>query len=542
MRLTSYSGGVIGGVCCPSLSPDGKQVAFAWAGENGDHFDIYVKIVGEANAVRLTNGPAPATNPAWSPDGKRIAFRRGAPGNGIWTMSPLGGAEQKLADLNSTGQMSWSPDGKWLAVALYINNEYPGEESGLFLVPVDGSEPRRIASPKPPAYHSNPSFSPDGRFLAYGACSNSYTCDLFVQELDSSDSPRGSPRRITHQGFYIAGIAWDRDGLSLIYGAGETWAGHSRLWRVDGHGKREPKRYDLAGLFVNQPSIAAVGDRLAFTERFPDVQIWSYQAGESPKPFLGSSASDNHAPQFSPDGRKVAFSSARTGDRTEIWVANADGSQPVQLTSGLGRAQDDPRWSPDGRLIAFDSQDENGHNSPYVIDAGGGRPRRISTGGDAGVATWSHDGKWIYFMSRRTGRAEIWRIPNEGGQAQQITHNGGYQAIESRDGKTLYIPYQNTVFARQLADGSEQRLLDSAIEKLVCPVENGIYYIGSTGPDAGRRPLKFYDFATRSSRLLTYLEGTFQSWGLTVSPDHKTILYSGVVHLVNDLMMIENFR
>jgi hypothetical protein len=106
-------------------------------------------------------------------------------------------------------------------------------------------------------------------------------------------------------------------------------------------------------------------------------------------------------------------------------------------------------------------------------------------------------------MSRRTGRTEIWRVLSGGGEAQQITQNGGFQAIESTDGKTLFYSYRTDVFARQLADGSEQRVLDSAVAFLFAPVEDGIYYIGSRGPDARRRPLQFYDFATRTSRLLT---------------------------------------
>src|SRR5207237_7598819 len=112
--VTNYSDSQV----YPGFAPDGSQVAFSWGGEKGDNFDIYVKLLGETNALRLTTDPAFDVYPAWSPDGKRIAFERFARnGGGIYTTSPLGGAEQKLTDFRASGQMSWSPDGKWLAVS-----------------------------------------------------------------------------------------------------------------------------------------------------------------------------------------------------------------------------------------------------------------------------------------------------------------------------------------------------------------------------------------------------------------------------------------
>jgi Tol biopolymer transport system component len=335
------------------------------------------------------------------------------------------------------------------------------------------------------------------------------------------------------------GIAWSRDG-SLVYGASSFADYLFHLWRVDGSGKLEPKRYDLAGFGAARPSIASVGDRLAFDRYVNDAHIRRYHVGEDPKPFLASKAIDTDA-EFSPDGSRVVFGSGRSDERIEIWTAYADGTRPIQLTSGPGHGQGSPRWSPDGRLIAFDSQDENGQWGIYVIDADGGRPRPVNSGGDAIMPTWSRDGGWIYFSSNRTGRNEVWRIPFGGGEAQQVTRNGGYLALESTDGKTLFYSFGGKVFAKNLADGSEAQVLDSVNLKRFRPVEDGIYYIGYSGPD-GRFPLEFYDFTTRKSRLLTYMEGQTGAGGLSVSQDRKTILYTDSVHPVSDLMMIENFR
>jgi Tol biopolymer transport system component len=155
VQVTGYPGSAV----TPSFSPDGRQIAFAWDGEKAErgNFSIYVKLVGETNALRLTNNAASDAFPVWSPDGKRIAFRRDGPHPGIYTVSALGGAEQKLSDFGTGAQISWSPDGKWLA----ISSSPP--MSAIFLLPSEGGEPRRISNPKPPTFDRSASFSPDGR-------------------------------------------------------------------------------------------------------------------------------------------------------------------------------------------------------------------------------------------------------------------------------------------------------------------------------------------------------------------------------------------
>jgi len=73
--------------------------------------------------------------------------------------------------------MSWSPDGKWLAVS---SND---QASAIFLLPVEGGEARQVSNPKAPTADSATSFSPDGRHLAYARCGGIYACDLYVEDL-----------------------------------------------------------------------------------------------------------------------------------------------------------------------------------------------------------------------------------------------------------------------------------------------------------------------------------------------------------------------
>jgi serine/threonine protein kinase len=528
----------------PCFSPDGSQVAFSWAGEKGGNLDIYVKLLGESNALRLTTGPASHGYPAWSPDGKRIAFERlGPSGSGIYTTSPLGGPEQKLSDFPGLGQMSWSPDGKWLAGSSGTRES----RGGIFLLPVEGGEPRRITNPKAPAFDRAPSISRDGRLLAYAACAGpltAYYCDIYVQELDSAYAPQGSPRRITNQAISIVtGLAWSHDGESLICDGSLASYMLSYLWRLEIHGQRPPQRIELAGPNASYPSVASTGNHLVFFRRLQDDDIWRYHVGGGMEPLIASSLNDAN-PQFSPDGEKIAFASERSGEVNEIWMAHADGSGLVQMTNRLGRSQGTPRWSPDGRWIAFDAQGQDGNQDIYVIDASGGRPRRITVEPSAeNVPSWSRDGKWVYFNSDRTGRQEIWRVPFSGGAPERVTANGGYVAFESADGKSLFYTKSagtSPLFAQPLSGGPERQVLPAVSQRAFVPVEDGIYYIDRREEDR-KYSLQFFQFSSNTSRLLTNIEG-FVYLGLSVSPDRQTILFSKSATNGANLMMIENFQ
>ena len=535
MPVTTYPGSQR----YPCFSPDGSQVAFSWDGDNGGNFDIYVKLLGESNALRLTTDPAADLNPAWSPDGKRIAFERSGPNGGIYTTSPLGGAEQRLTDFPARGQMSWSPDGKWLAVSSLTS-----ESSGIFLLPVEGGEPRQISNPKPLGFDVAPSFSRDGRLLAYAACFGPvrlYSCDITAQDLNSAYAPQGSPRRISdHAISLVRGMAWSHDGESLI-SDGEVGAYMRRyLWRIGAHGHGPPQRIELAGPNAASPSVAPTGNHMVFSSRASSPDIWRYQIGGGMEPLIVSSL-DDRSPQFSPDGTKIVFASDRSGEALEIWLARADGSGAVQMTNRLGRHQGSPSWSPDGRWIAFDSQGQDGHWDIYVVNASGGMPRRITfEPSDENVPSWSRDGKWIYCSSNRTGRTEIWRVPFAGGSPERLRADGNGQ--ESADGKTLFYikSDRSPLFAKPLSGGPETQVLPLVAFNAFVPVEDGIYYIGQQGEDR-KYPLEFFQFSSNTSRLLAKIEGALDT-GFSVSPDRRSILFSKRASNGENLMMIENFR
>jgi len=317
----------------------------------------------------------------------------------------------------------------------------------------------------------------------------------------------------------------------------------TRLYRIPVEGSQPPERIELAGLNAKYPTISR--GRLAFTRNLTDVDIWRFRAEGGSEPLIRSSFSE-WVPQFSPDGRKVAFTSNRNEDSSEVWVADADGANPWQLTRGPGLNQGSPRWSADGRLIAFDSQNSGGRADIFTIDSAGGEPRRFtSPPWEGGQPSWSRDGRWIYFQSIRTGRFEIWRCPYPAGTlgpCQQMTTGGGNVAIESSDGETLfYTDLTGALCAKPLGGGSDRKLIDKVTLGFGV-LEKGIIYAAVAGKD-GKVPLLFYEFSSRSSRELARIaaQGAWNG-SFTVSPDGKTVLYNASLYSGQDLMLIENFR
>jgi Tol biopolymer transport system component/tRNA A-37 threonylcarbamoyl transferase component Bud32 len=527
-----------------SFSPDGTQIAFASMGERGDNWDIWLKIIGEAEARRLTTDPAAEGFPAWSGEGTQIAFvradsRPGSEWGMIHMVSPLGGAARRVSDFPTRSQLSWSPDGRWLAAPkVGVADSPPG---GIHLVSVATGEARAVTFPKPPAFDSSPAFSRDGRAVAYAACGGaaaSPVCDVYVQSLDSELRPQGAPRPLTRQRLRMGGLAWTRDGRSIVY------RGDPYLWRVPVDGSAPPERLELAGRGAWNPSVATGRDRLAFTRMEWEPDIYRLDLGGSSQPLLESAFSD-WFPQHSPDGRRIAFESGRAGGAEEIWLADADGSNPTRLTRGPGILQGSPYWSPDGRSIVFDSRAENGHVDIWAIEADGSGLRQITHHpADDFVPSWSRDGRFVYFTSNRTDRDEVWRVPAGGGTDEQVTREGGGPAIESVDGRTLYYRKGDGALMARPTAGGEERTISPCVLFLAWAVApRGLFHVecGTPGAAASRpQALHYWDAASGQDRPVGTLEAGLIR-GLSVSPDGRSVLYGRNVR-TSDLMMIENFR
>jgi eukaryotic-like serine/threonine-protein kinase len=540
----------------PRLSPDGEKVAYVWAGPGDDNWDIYVKAVGSGTKpLRITDDDAADCSPTWSPDGRQIAFVRvrGLNDAAICTIPALGGQERRLIDIVGFvggvgavpfGQfvpaLDWSPDGKWLAFAELAPADKPSRIVRLSLATL---EKQTLTSPAPHTRGDlEPQVSPDGRLLAFvralGGWANQ---DVWVQPVAG-----GEARRLTsgqHQ--KISALNWTSDGADIIFSdLGEGFVG--TMTRVAAMGGM-PQPMVGVGANADDPSIR--GKRMAYVQRAAAgwntwrlTHSWAGRSSEEPQELLPNTA----MAAYSPNGRKIAFESAR-GGTPSIWVSDADGSHAVQVTSFKTHAGT-PRWSPDGRQLLFDSP-EAGNWDIYVVEPDGGRPHRVTTDASAdATGTWSRDGRWIYFMSDRTGRAETWRIRPSGGKAEQITRNGGGYAMESEDGRELYYSKDQGgagIWRVRLGGGEASEVVKAPVNWSDWTLgRRGIYY--ATHQELrGRRvefTIDYLDFASgRATSLFREESGAFYI-SLAVSPDEKEVLFGKWPAEQSEVMLMENFR
>jgi Tol biopolymer transport system component/DNA-binding winged helix-turn-helix (wHTH) protein len=546
----------------PAFAPDGEQVAFAWSGEKFDNTDIYVTLVGSTSVRRVTTDPADDFAPSWSRDGRRIAFlRKTGHSARIHVTSALGGPDSQLSEfpvgvteiMELIGaQITWSPDGRYI-LAGRDPRFATGVSAGLYRIPVEGGEPHPITRPKRPTFDMAPAFSADGHRLAYLSCDSigmflpllvPELCAVHVIDVDDRSTPTTEARTLA-QPQNPAGVAWSRDGKSIVFAGGAS--GPVRLWRLWVDRTRPPERVEIAGEWAENPATAASRDRLVFSHIEWDSHLYRFNAG-LPAEQVAASSSFETDPHFSPDGRRLAFASGRSG-YVAIWVAAADGSDARQLTHDTRQWPGSPAWSPDGRSIAFDGGDVGGQVHIWTIDAEGGTPRQITTGpGSQTVPRWSRDGQWIYFSRHQDGARDIWRVRATGGQPEQVTRTGSsFLGYELEDGTSLlYQPVNGDSALLLLAltgATAPRQLVNCARLAAFAPTGRRVVYVACD--PSSRPPVRVIDLDTGRDRLLGRLEhfppGSMHV-NLAASPDGGTILFRGDVRRGGDLMLIENFR
>jgi Tol biopolymer transport system component len=359
----------------------------------------------------------------------------------------------------------------------------------------------------------------------------------------------GEPQKLTSQGEATLGLAWDTDGLAIVYAKTPTVADvRGGLWRISRAGG-DPRPVLEAGTDVRYPAISSQGKRLVYERVNFDTNVWLYplpghRDSALPRQVAASTYVD-HEPRISPQGDRIVFSSSRTG-HFEIWVSDLDGSNLTQLTSLKGWAGS-PRWSTDGRNIAFDSN-ARGNWDILVIDAQGGPPRQLTTDESFDSRpSWSRDGRWIYFASDRTGTQQIWKQSPDGGEAVQITQDGGYQPFESADGRYVYfqkVPSFREVWRVPVEGGEETAVRQAPNSAAWALGTKGFYYVESmeaaTAP--GKWVLRLLPFDATEPVDVMEVPAPWWSSPLDIAPDGKWFAYVQSDRVESDLMMIENFE
>jgi Tol biopolymer transport system component len=282
-----------------------------------------------------------------------------------------------------------------------------------------------------------------------------------------------------------------------------------------------------------------------------DYNIWRIPGPNSnnhksvPEKWIASTENDQEA-QFSPDGKRIVFTSARSGNY-ELWTCASNGSEITQLTSLGGPPAGSPRWSPDGRWIAFDAP-KSGNSHIFVISREGGVPRALTQGVANNIRpSWSADGKWIYFGSKRSGEWQIWKAPAQGGDAAQVTKAGGYEVFGSPDGKSVFYSKDQTpgIWSVPVEGGQETRLLEKPGTNIWAVAKDGICFLD--WKDALHPVVQLYNFGNhRSTVVYGFPAGTnvddANGPTISVSPDGRWIIYTQLDQAGSHLVLVENFR
>ncbi|HMG76526.1 MAG TPA: hypothetical protein VK582_23825 [Pyrinomonadaceae bacterium] len=273
------------------------KIAFV-SSRNGPAGEIYVMNPDGSGQRNITNSPASETRPAFSPDGKKIAFVKDF--KGIFVMNPDGSGQTQILDGVGAGFSSitsfpnWSPDGK----KLVFNGVIKGSPNGadIYVINADGTGLTQLTTD--PADDSSPAWSPDGTKIAFSSIRDrvpgEVNYEIYVMNADGSNQTR-----ITNN----------------------TKFDHSPNWSPD-------------------------GTRIAFTSRRDDnFEVYLMNADGSNQTRLTFDGEQDSDAKWSPDGTKIAFLSSRGGRFGEIWVMNPDGTGLVNLTNADGFDMD-PSWQP----------------------------------------------------------------------------------------------------------------------------------------------------------------------------------------------------
>lgn len=286
----------------------------------------------------------------------------------------FGGAPERISGPEDEVALAVSPDGRAVVVGRTVETPSGLREQ---LVVREGLEARPLTPPR--ARSRNPSWSPDGRWIAFEA---------------------------------------DLDGFSDVYRADRDGGGLRRLTA------------DPAGNY--EPAVSPSGAEIVFaSSRDHQAEVYRMAADGAAPVRLPASPRDEWRPTWAPDGSAVAILSNERG-RDELYVMNPDGTARRRLNAtradggGLEALEDEPAWSPDGSRLAYSTRTRDGARQVWTVDLATGAHTAL-TAPDAhsyGPA-WSPDGRWVAVVSERDGDPELYVLRADGARATRLTRSTG---------------------------------------------------------------------------------------------------------------------
>jgi Tol biopolymer transport system component len=413
----------------PSMSPDGRSVAFVAGAGNSRH--IWVRLIAGGAPLQLTRDPGEHLFPRWSPDSSSVVYFTPAveptePGT-LFEVSALGGTPRRIA--SAMGGADISHDGTKLTFFRF--------EAGrieLVIARRDGTDVRPLAQVDRGYYYLSPRWSPDDSAVAY------HRTATLIGNLFVVPAAGGTPRQLTQDGTVQDGLSWSPDGSRLIFSATRGATVHylptTNLWSIGADG-RDLRQLTFGEASYANPDVGHTGSMVA--NRWQgQSDIWRIPADGAPTENVARASrvtrqtSQVFTPSVSPDGSQVAYLSD-AGNHANIWA--------VTLATGESRQvsyeQDPdvqvalPLWSPTGDGIAYFTARKNSVNG-WIVEPDGTNRRLLLP--DAAWPVWSSDGQWLYFEQRRL----LKKLAASDGKIVTVRDQPATRPALSPDGRTLY--------------------------------------------------------------------------------------------------------
>ncbi len=463
---------------------DGK-VAFSYMG------DIWIASEGGGGIVRLTANKARDLYPRFSPDGKTVAFSSDREGGmDVYTMPAAGGPARRLT-LHSADDVvqGWTPDGRSI---LFASNRGEGFMGKLYTVPVDGGAARDAG----PDMGNSGSYSPDGTRLAINRKAQQYWRKFYRGAYQSDvtvmDLAPKTFKDLTEFDGMDSWPMWGADGR-IYFVSDRDPDSQANLWFVPESGGEAVKVTDFRDGEVRFPSISSDGKTVVFERDFGVskldlatrqvtplhfeiaaetqetlVEVRDYNStvddfavapagkriafavhgevftaptdeGGELRQVTDDDAARDQDVSYSPDGKRIAFVSDKSG-REEIYTVAADGAGEVIKVTDLDSLKPSYLWSPDSKSIAFTTSD----GKLYTVSAEGKDLKELLTSKYGGVTrpAWSPDGKWLAYGRNDVSRSsDIYLLPAAGGEEKKVTFDSFNEMAPqfSLDAKKLYF-------------------------------------------------------------------------------------------------------
>lgn len=400
-------------------------------------------------------------------------------------------ASESLWKWQFVGDPQVSPDGSKIAyVHITVDEDKDNYRSSIWLADAGTGRLKQITLGD--ARDTSPRWSPDGTRLAFLSNRRGSPAQIYVLSMDG-----GEARQITKIKNGASSIDWSPDGRFIAFNSRVSPPDEGQADKKDAGKERAPKERVVTRLTYR------VDGGGYLPEGFTHIFVVSSEGGEAKQVTRGDF--NHNAPNYSPDGRSIAFSAIRKPDSdyelgdSEIYVVSPEGGEPKPLTNRRG-PDDSPVWSPDGRLIAYTGNDEKLQSYTvtrlYVMNADGSGKRELTAQYDRSVADgvgadvgapfggggsrlmWSPDGKRILFTSADRGNSNIRAVAVEGGAVAEVTKGdqdlsgfsiggGTVAAIISRPTEPfdLYTFKLNDVSPRRLTSVNSENLKNVFVSK-----------------------------------------------------------------------------